>query len=87
MSTRSVNPSLEDGQTWFGEMNVPSTAEPGRTEAVTPLSEGSEKGEKGWDLYSCVYRYRSISRYPLGLRLQCTVCHAPSGGDSERPTP
>jgi hypothetical protein len=50
VSTRSVNLSLEDERTWFREMTVPAAAEPGRPEAVAPLAEGYEKGEKGWDL-------------------------------------
>ena len=53
MSTRSVNLPLEDEQTWFCKMKVPAAAEPGCAEAVTPLSEGYENGEEGWDLYSC----------------------------------
>lgn len=56
VSTRSVNLSLEEEQTWFCKMKVPAAAEPGCAEAVTPLSEGYENGEEGWDLYSCGYR-------------------------------
>ena len=50
VSTENVDTSLEEEQTWFCEMNVPAAAEPGCTEAVTPLSEGNKKREECWDL-------------------------------------
>ena len=72
--------SLENEQTWFREMTVPAAAaEPGCAEAVAPLAEAHEKGEKGWDLYlwDIGHSHTNHTAY---------YCHAPSGGDSERLT-